>query len=54
LAVETVAEGTTGKSLSVLGVGFRTVGRSRGMEPDGTVALLAANGYVCKLAGLLD
>ncbi len=54
LAVEAIAEGATGESLFVLGVGFGNVVWSRGVEADGAVTLHAANGYVGKLAGLLD
>jgi len=54
MAVETIAEGAAGESLLVLGVGFGDVVWSWGVEPDGAVALHAANGYVCALAGLLD
>ena len=54
MAVEAIAEGAAGESLLVLGVGFGDVVWSRGMEPDGAVALHAANGYVCTLPGLLD
>jgi hypothetical protein len=54
LAVEAIAEGATGESLFVLGVGFGSVVRARGIQADGAVALHAANGYVGELAGLLD
>ena len=54
LAVEAIAEGAAGESLFVLCMGFGSVMRSRGMEPDGAVTLHTANGYVGELAGLLD
>ncbi len=54
LDVEAIAEGAAGESLFVLRVGSGNVVWSRGVEPDGAVALHTANGYVRTLAGLLD